>query len=492
MNVGERKWIWLICLIAAVRIFLFSAAFPFFNNVDEQAHFDLVHKYSQGYLPVKGLDEYDKESTELILLYGSPEYFSNSSDVSKKQPLWKNPSVKNSTEFQNHIKTQTKKLNHEVGSFPLYYFSAGIWLNLGEIIGLEGGHLLYWIRFLNIPIYIALIWVAYLFSTSYFSSSVQRISLPLLICFYPQDVFYSINSDVLTPLFFSLSIWMLLEIYFKEKSINFHIFTGLAIAATILVKVSNLILLVFVALIITLKLFHYMKHRKPGRDYFSIFLLLITAAIPIVWWFARNYFVLGDLTGSADKINSLTWSKKPLGEIWNHPILSINGVWFFLKELLKTFWRGEFVWYFKRICSESVDSFYIVSTVCLFTYSAFELFFQKGRLQTTNGILICMNYFLIFLSILAFAFLSMRYDFGNCFYPSREQPYFTSGRLMLGILIPFFIIYLDSIFQLLNQLPQKNTLTFITVLVIVSVMTFSEISLTRDVFLSHYNWFHLN
>jgi hypothetical protein len=33
-------------LIATVRVFVFSAAFPFFNNVDERPHVDLVVKYS--------------------------------------------------------------------------------------------------------------------------------------------------------------------------------------------------------------------------------------------------------------------------------------------------------------------------------------------------------------------------------------------------------------------------------------------------------------
>ncbi len=42
----ERLIIAGLCLAAAIRVFVFSAAFPFFNNVDEVAHFDLVFKYS--------------------------------------------------------------------------------------------------------------------------------------------------------------------------------------------------------------------------------------------------------------------------------------------------------------------------------------------------------------------------------------------------------------------------------------------------------------
>ena len=43
----ERLIIAGLCLAAAIRVFAFSAAFPFFNNVDEQAHFDMVFEILQ-------------------------------------------------------------------------------------------------------------------------------------------------------------------------------------------------------------------------------------------------------------------------------------------------------------------------------------------------------------------------------------------------------------------------------------------------------------
>ena len=47
----ERAAVLALCVVGAARVFLFSAAFPFFNNVDESPHFDLVHKYSRGHVP---------------------------------------------------------------------------------------------------------------------------------------------------------------------------------------------------------------------------------------------------------------------------------------------------------------------------------------------------------------------------------------------------------------------------------------------------------
>lgn len=63
-----------LCLIAAMRLHLFITTFPFFNNVDEQAHYDTAYKYSQGYMP-QGLEFFSPGSCKLILFYGTPEYF---------------------------------------------------------------------------------------------------------------------------------------------------------------------------------------------------------------------------------------------------------------------------------------------------------------------------------------------------------------------------------------------------------------------------------
>ena len=49
---ADRRLIVAFCILAAIRVFIYAAAFPFFNNVDEQAHFDLVMRYyGQGHIP---------------------------------------------------------------------------------------------------------------------------------------------------------------------------------------------------------------------------------------------------------------------------------------------------------------------------------------------------------------------------------------------------------------------------------------------------------
>ena len=60
----RRRDRWLVavfCVAAALRVLLFIAAYPFFNNVDEQAHFDNICRYSHGDIP-RALDHYGDEA----------------------------------------------------------------------------------------------------------------------------------------------------------------------------------------------------------------------------------------------------------------------------------------------------------------------------------------------------------------------------------------------------------------------------------------------
>src|SRR5689334_14148762 len=69
----ERWLVLLLCVLAGLRIFIYSAAFPFFNNVDEVAHFDLVIKYSHGHIP-RGLEPISPESAHYVGRYATSEY----------------------------------------------------------------------------------------------------------------------------------------------------------------------------------------------------------------------------------------------------------------------------------------------------------------------------------------------------------------------------------------------------------------------------------
>src|SRR5438874_2201024 len=131
---GDRQLVFLFCVLAALRVFIYSAAFPFFNNVDEQAHFDLVMKYSQGHIP-RSLEAISPESAAYIARYGSPEYFGRLADFPDKRlppPLWKQPEEAQ-INFDLTSAAWEEIVNHEASQPPLYYLAAGIWADLGRL-----------------------------------------------------------------------------------------------------------------------------------------------------------------------------------------------------------------------------------------------------------------------------------------------------------------------------------------------------------------------
>ena len=136
---NERKLVGLFCAIAAVRVFVFCAAFPFFNNVDEQAHVDLVMKYARGDLP-HGLGHFSAEASEYFALYGTPEYFTapEQFDTGKvPPPIWKLPAADRDQIVKTNAAWWRAQQNHESGEPPLYYIAAGAWLNLGRLCGIS-------------------------------------------------------------------------------------------------------------------------------------------------------------------------------------------------------------------------------------------------------------------------------------------------------------------------------------------------------------------
>jgi hypothetical protein len=482
-----------ICIIAACRIFIFNAAFPLFNNVDEQAHFDLVYKYSNGQLPRASAENFSRESAELILLYGTPEYLSKAEQFPKgsvPKPLWTYPNIQESGEFVKAAAMWQNRKNHETASFPVYYMVAGIWCRAGRMLGISGGQLLYWIRFLNVPVFTALVWFSYLLARMFYSEGVlQRIGLPLLVTFFPQDAYYSINSDAISSLLFAISFFMLMQIYFGTKSYYYHLLTGLAVAATLLVKISNIAVLALLCVIVVLKVRKLAGEKKVKEYLPRLCILLIGAAVPVGIWLTRNYLVLGDIMGTDEKIKHLGWTVKPLSKLWDHPIFTCGGMLYFLAELTKTFWRGEFVWHLEQIAWWGADLFYVVSSAVFIVACGFGVILRRDKTDRQYRFVLVMSFLVVGVSVVFLAFLSILYDFNDCWYPSLEQPYFVSGRLIAGALLPFLLIYIDGLEHIFRRLGRRAVLSAIAAFAI--GITLSELWLTAEVFSSSYNWFHL-
>jgi Predicted membrane protein (DUF2142) len=490
----ERGLIFFLCFLAALRVFVFSSAFPFFNNVDEQAHVDLVIKYAHGYLP-RGLDWFSAESARYFALYSAPDYFLKPEqfDAGKfPPPNWTLSPEERDRVLSEAVPVWQSRQNHESSEPPLYYALAGCWLNLGKIVGVKDGLALYWIRFLNIFIAAALVWLGFVAARLIFPEQQSlQISVPLLLAVWPQSALYSVQPDALSPLFFGIAfIALIILLRAESPCIRLGLTVGLALAATILTKTSNLPLLIVAGAAIALKLRPLTKRGRPGQTLPALAAAICSAALPIGVWVAWNYHAAGDFTGTAAKIQLLDWTRKPIADWWHHPIFTPHGMKEFWSSLLASFWRGEFIWHGERLTSSIVDLFYWISSAVAIVVAAISLWprlavltrLQRESLGLALASFAALTGFLVILSI--------AFDFGNCPYPSPAHPFFTSGRLLNAAAIPFFLIYAYAI-DLLARRPKQKWLRSAGLGAIALFIAISQCVVNWPAFASQYNFFHM-
>ncbi|HME89410.1 MAG TPA: hypothetical protein VKE30_09395 [Chthoniobacterales bacterium] len=494
MKLSEQKLRWIViglCAIAALRVFVFAAAFPFFNNVDEQAHVDLVVKYSQA-KPPRGIEPFASEAALFFAIYSTPEYFVQPEQYGGQYPPpnWLLPREQLQKVFEDEIPFWESRYNHESGEPPLYYAIAGGWFDLGKVFGLGGLRLLYWVRFLNIGLAALLVWVGFAAARSTLpNNQFLQLGVPMLLALWPQGAFYSVQGDALSPLLFGIAFLGLIKILRPEPiGILVPIWTGLAVAATCLVKTSNLPLPVIAIAVIALKIILNPKNGNLRPDLLSLGTFVLACAVPIGIWFAWNQHYYGDLTATKSKIELLGWTQKPFKEWWLHPIFTPYGLKEFWPDLSASFWRGESIWHLERMSSPFADRFYAISTavVLLGTF----VFLLRRWEKPENQRFIFWLALLSFLSIVAFlVVLSISFDFGKCPYPSREHPFFVSGRLLNAVAVPFFLLFVYTIDRFANWTKQEWA-RWLLINMTVLVLAVSQIAVNAPVFSSQYNFFH--
>jgi len=479
----DVKIISLLCVLAAVHVFIFSAAFPFFSIVDEQMHVDLTVDYSQGKIP-RALVQANAEAIPFLVIYGCPEFIRTSS----APPPWKQPieSVRNQLAAkQNFYQTEFK--NDEAAQPPLYYLLAGAWWKFGKCFGFDGLTLLYWLRFLNALLVAATVWLGWFTARKIFpENQFIQFAVPAFIAFLPQTIFYAVNNDNLSPLTFGIAFVLLIKFWQTEiPQTRLAIATGFALAATYLTKISNLPLLLVSGIFIALKIWQLAKQKQLRPAIPSLVALGICATAPMALWTAWCKIHFGDFTGSESKIKFLGWTPKSFSQWFAHPIFTPHGFWTFLSGNLQTFWQGEMLWDRQPLALPVANLFYSIASILLVTIALSNLkhlnLFQKTTLRfALAGFVAALAFF---------GFLSVIYDFQDCFYPSREHPYFTSGRLMLGSLIPFLLLFVYGLDCMLKKF--SATAKFLVLATILVFMLAMEIATDGQIFPNDYNWFHM-
>jgi hypothetical protein len=489
-NRNERLLIPLLCFIATLRVLVFSAAFPFFSNIDEDLHFDLVTQYSHAQLP-HGFDRLQEETLNWIVPYASPEFLFTADRFPEGKfpsPIWKQSWSQIEREVVVTRAAWSSEVNFESSQPPLYYTLASLWWWIGKHVGLTGLQSLYWIRFLNGLVIALVVLLSYLVARIIAPDRVElRVGVPLLVAFIPQNVFYAMNNDVLSPVCFgALFLCVLQWLRTNRPTLFLGALTGLTIAATYLTKLSNLPLVVVALVAIVAKLASAIR-QKPQTALIAFAALILCAAIPMGGWMVWTKYEFGDLTGSAAKITLLGWTHKPFSDWWQHPIFTLRGFWVFWWDLITSFWRGEVKWHGQLLNCPVADGFYATSSLVLLGAALVGLR-KKTDLSTCQRQAIAVAALGFIASAGFLALLSIQFDFGNCVNPSRAHPYFASGRLLSGALIPFALFYVYGIAWLFRRI--NTALPLVVLSVVVAFLITSEIVVNRVAFTSEHNLFH--
>jgi len=274
-------------------------------------------------------------------------------------------------------------------------------------------------------------------------------------------------------------------------SVPLAIWTGLALAATCLVKTSNLPLLAVGIIVVVLKVSQLTRTRRLRAALGSLSALALSTTLPIVLWFAWNYQTFGDLTATRSKIEFLGWIRKPVGNWLPHPIFTFHGLKEFWPQLIASLWRGEFIWHGQRLASQATDAFYWISSTLAIGMAIISLFPRLAKLTNFQRQSLWLA-FLSFTALVVFVVvLSVAFDFGLCVYPSREHPYFFSGRLLAAAAVPFFLFYSQALACVFSRIPPM-WLRIVLFAGIVLFIVVSQSIVDWPAFSSRYNFFHLN
>jgi hypothetical protein len=133
------------------------------------------------------------------------------------------------------------------------------------------------------------------------------------------------------------------------------------------------------------------------------------------------------------------------------------------------------------------DAFYWTTSTIALVVSLVGL--ASGRKSEPNQAVLWIA-ILSFASLVGFlVLLSIRFDFGDCPYPSREHPFFTSGRLLNAGVVPFFILFAYAVDRIGEWTKREWVRWAVLALTVILVATW-QLSINAPALSSRYNFFH--
>ena len=493
----EAPWLVVVAALGAARVLVLALALPFFTNVDEYRHVDMVLKYARGWVPVAGDDGYELELARLVGTLGSPEYHRDPTrpqSVPMRPPVWQAGPEAALRRIAEAEALLAPRHNLEAYGPPFYYALAGAWLAAGRALGLRDAELLYWVRGLSALFVFALVLAAWLaLREIYPREPLLRVGVPLLVALFPQDCLSYVTGDALSPLLAGVCFLLVVRLVLRPgPGAALAALAGATGAAAILTKYPNVALIPVLGFATVLAWI-----RRPavvGRAVGARWAVAWAAlSLPIAAWLIRNRIALGDPFGTALKVERLGWGRRSLAGLWDHPLLTASGLAEFLVGLVPLFWRGEVAWHQLPLASASADLVYTVSTLLFLALAAVGLADRSRGPDPRVAEGAALVHVLSSLAVLAG--LSLMYVFSDTTNPTAARPYFDQGRLVSGAILPFALLFVRGISVAASRLPGRAgpaagwAMAMLAGLCLVASV--SELRLSLPVFSSPYNFFHL-
>ncbi len=296
----------------------YSFTMPLFEAPDEQWHYAFVQYVALGHgLPVQRLGNPDHQARQeasqpplYYMLAASATFWIDTSDFPTL--IWENPHY---GFYVPGVVNDNKNLfiHTSVESFP--YRGAALAIHLSRFVSALFGALAVLCTFLlALEIFREQKWLA--------------VSAAGLVAFVPQFIFISsaVNNDSAIVAMSALSLWLMIRLFFVQARLRDTIALGAAAGLAALAKVSGLGIVFLAALAILL------VHRKNIRAlvlHWTLFAL--TFLLVAGWWYARNWILYGELTGTEMML-------RIFGE--RGALLTMQQLITQLSEVWETFWVG--------------------------------------------------------------------------------------------------------------------------------------------------------
>ena len=309
----------------------YSITTPLFEAPDEQWHFAYVQYVAAGRgLPIQTLDK----PTHLARQEGSqpPLYYLMAAaatfwvdTLNFPQLVWENPHYGyNIPGIVNDNKNLF--IHTSLENFP--YRGAALAIHLARLLSVLMGAFA--------------VLCTYLLTLEIFPDrKFLAASAGAVAGFVPQFLFVSsaVSNDSTIVALSALSLWMVTRMLTADRRRPFAdrrrrsavsarnvVLLGIATGLAALAKVSGAGLVVLGALVLI-----YTHRRKSSELLIRLFVFALVVFVVAGWWYLRNYFLYGELTGTAMMIRIFGARESPL--TWAQLLAQLDEVW-------ETFWVG--------------------------------------------------------------------------------------------------------------------------------------------------------